>query len=113
MSRVGHLVDDNLTESILAALFSAFGHHLSDLRCKTTERGGTRGFDGYKRVKGRKHHILVDTLGLMIANRVEPANVLDLMRGGSSAGWPEPSVPTDSNGDRRCRARKPKSSPAN
>jgi transposase len=41
---------------------------------KTTERGGTRGFDGYKRVKGRKRHILVDTLGLMVANRVEPAN---------------------------------------
>ena len=31
---------------------------------KTTERGGTRGFDGHKRVKGRKRHILVDTLGL-------------------------------------------------
>jgi hypothetical protein len=36
---------------------------------KTTERGGTRGFDGYKRVKGRKRHILVDTLGLMIASQ--------------------------------------------
>lgn len=44
---------------------------------KTTERGGIRGFDGYKRVKGRKRHILVDTLGLMIANRVEPANMSD------------------------------------
>jgi hypothetical protein len=36
---------------------------------KTTERGGVRGFDGHKRVKGRKRHILVDTLGLPIANR--------------------------------------------
>jgi putative transposase len=44
---------------------------------KTAERGGTRGFDGYKRVKGRKRHILVDTLGLPIANRVEPANISD------------------------------------
>jgi putative transposase len=44
---------------------------------KTTERGGVRGFDGHKRVKGRKRHILVDTLGLMIANRVEPANMSD------------------------------------
>jgi len=25
---------------------------------KTTERGGVRGFDGHKRVKGRKRHIL-------------------------------------------------------
>jgi len=39
---------------------------------KTTERGGIRGFDGHKRVKGRKRHILVDTLGLLIASRVEP-----------------------------------------
>jgi len=44
---------------------------------KTTERGGTRGFDAYKRVKGRKRHILVDTLGLLLANRVEPADTSD------------------------------------
>jgi len=30
---------------------------------KTTERGGARGLDAHKRVKGRKRHILVDTLG--------------------------------------------------
>jgi putative transposase len=41
---------------------------------KTTERGGARGFDAHKRVKGRKRHILVDTLGLLVANRVEPAD---------------------------------------
>jgi putative transposase len=40
---------------------------------KTTERGGVLGFDAHKRVKGRKRHILVDTLGLPIACRVEPA----------------------------------------
>ena len=44
---------------------------------KTTERGGVRGFDAHKRVKGRKRHILVDTLGLPIACRVEPANISD------------------------------------
>ena len=49
---------------------------------KTTERGGVRGFDGHKRVKGRKRHILVDTLGLPIANRVEPANMSDRRGGG-------------------------------
>ena len=48
---------------------------------KTTERGGTRGFDAYKRVKGRKRHILVDTLGLPIANRVEPADTSDRRAG--------------------------------
>jgi putative transposase len=48
---------------------------------KTTERGGPRGFDGHKRVKGRKRHILVDTLGLPIASRVEPANISDRKAG--------------------------------
>jgi putative transposase len=32
-------------------------------------------------VKGRKRHILVDTLGLMIANRVESANMSDRRAG--------------------------------
>src|SRR5271165_2409651 len=44
---------------------------------QTTERGGTRGFDGHKRVKGRKRHLLVDTLGMVVARRVEAANVSD------------------------------------
>jgi len=44
---------------------------------KTTKRGGTRGFDAHKRVRGRKRHILVDTLGLPIASRVEPADTSD------------------------------------
>ena len=42
---------------------------------KTTERGGIRGFDAHKRVKGRKRHILVDTFGLLITCRVEPADI--------------------------------------
>jgi hypothetical protein len=48
---------------------------------KTTERGGVRGFDAHKRVKGRNRHILVDTLGLPIACRVEPANMSDRLAG--------------------------------
>jgi transposase len=48
---------------------------------KTTELGGVRGFDGHKRVKGRKRHIVVDTLGLPIAARVEPAKVSDRRAG--------------------------------
>ena len=53
---------------------------------KTTERGGPSGFDGHKRVKGRKRHILVDTLGLPIASRVEPANISDRTAGGRLLG---------------------------
>src|SRR5512132_3303839 len=44
-------------------------------------KGGVRGFDGHKRVKGRKRHILVDVLGLPLANRVEPANMSDPVAG--------------------------------
>jgi putative transposase len=44
---------------------------------KTTERGGFRGFDAHKRVKGRKRHILVNTSGLLIACRVVPADISD------------------------------------
>ena len=60
---------------------------------KTTERGGARGFDAHKRVKGRKRHILVDTLGLLVAKRVEPADTSDrrtgaLLLGGLSALFP-------------------------
>src|SRR4051795_6413402 len=59
---------------------------------KTTERGGVRGFDGHKRVKGRKRHILVDTLGLPIANRVEPANISDRRAGSLLLKWLRPVV---------------------
>lgn len=33
---------------------------------KTTESGGIRGFDAGKKINGRKRHIIVDTLGLMV-----------------------------------------------
>jgi transposase len=44
---------------------------------KSTEVGGEVGYDGGKRVKGRKRHILVDTLGLLIAVAVTSANLDD------------------------------------
>jgi putative transposase len=44
---------------------------------KTTEAGGPRGYDGGKKVTGRKRHVLVDTLGLLLAIVVTPANVQD------------------------------------
>jgi len=33
---------------------------------KTTESGGLRGYDAGKKIKGRKRHIVTDTLGLMV-----------------------------------------------
>jgi putative transposase len=42
---------------------------------KTTSVGGERGFDSGKRIKGRKRHLLVDTLGLLLAVVVTAASV--------------------------------------
>jgi putative transposase len=44
---------------------------------KTTELGGEHGYDGAKKINGRKRHILVDTLGLVLAVVVTAANVDD------------------------------------
>jgi putative transposase len=45
---------------------------------KTTGVGGKeRGYDGAKKVKGRKRHLLVDTQGLVLEVRVHSANVTD------------------------------------
>ncbi len=44
---------------------------------KTTERGGERGYDGGKKITGRKRHIGVDTLGLLLALSVSSAAVDD------------------------------------
>jgi putative transposase len=44
---------------------------------KTTELGGERGFDGGKKLTGRKRNILVDTLGLLLAVVVTSAALDD------------------------------------
>ena len=41
------------------------------------ESAGIRGYDAHKCVKGRKRHLLVDTLGLPIACYVTPADLSD------------------------------------
>lgn len=43
----------------------------------TTESGGPRGYDGNKRILGRKRHIVVDSEGLPIVFLITPANVHD------------------------------------
>jgi transposase len=44
---------------------------------KTTEAGGPRGYDAAKKIKGRKRHIAVDTLGLPVECQIITANVQD------------------------------------
>lgn len=44
---------------------------------KTTESGGVCGYDAGKKVKGRKRHIVTDTLGLMIGLVVHSAGIQD------------------------------------
>ena len=49
---------------------------------KTTEMGGPRGFDAGKKVKGRKRHLLVCVIGLVLMAVVLAANIQD-----RDAGW--------------------------
>ncbi len=44
---------------------------------KTTEKGGPRGYDAAKKVKGRKRHVAVDTSGLLLGVIVHAADVQD------------------------------------
>jgi putative transposase len=44
---------------------------------KSTSVGGERGYDGAKKLSGRKRHVLVDTQGLVLKVKVHTANIQD------------------------------------
>lgn len=44
---------------------------------KTTDMGGERGFDAWKKVKGRKRHLVVDTMGNLVHVVVHSAGLQD------------------------------------
>jgi len=88
-----------------------FGGHPGQSVGQDHRARSTRGFDGHKRVKGRKRHLLVDTLGMVVARRVEGANVSDRRVGarlltGLQSGFPRiRTVMADAGYERRTLAR--------
>ena len=44
---------------------------------KTTEQGGPSGYDAGKKIKGRKRHAIVDTMGFLLVLMVHTANIQD------------------------------------
>jgi putative transposase len=44
---------------------------------KTTSVGGIRGYDGAKKLSGRKRHLVVDTLGMVLKARVHTVDLQD------------------------------------
>jgi len=44
---------------------------------KSTESGGPRGYDAGKKIKGRKRHIVTDTLGHLVGLQVHAADIQD------------------------------------
>ena len=46
-------------------------------RQERQKKGGLRGYDGAKKINGRKRHLLVDTTGMVMKVKVHPANLAD------------------------------------
>ncbi len=71
-------------DTLRALLRQKMGRHkhptagcLDSQSVRTTARGGERGYDKGKNVNGRKRHVLVDTLGLLLVVVVTAASVSD------------------------------------
>jgi transposase len=60
---------------------------------RTTESGGIRGYDGGKKIKGRKRHAMVDTDGRALKLQVHSAGIQDRDRAGPLLQASRPSWP--------------------
>jgi transposase len=65
---------------------------------KTTSFGGTRGYDAGKKINGSKRHILVDTMGLLLAVVVTAASVQDRDGARLLLAWAAPARSCVSSG---------------
>ena len=60
---------------------------------KTSPQGGEKGFDAAKKVKGRKRHLVTDTLGLVLAVLITAASVQDRDAADSAVALAKAKVP--------------------
>jgi putative transposase len=72
----------------------ATGAIMDSQSAKTGRQGGERGFDGHKKVSGRKRFLLTDTLGLLLKVKVLKANTSEgaggiLLLQAAAAEFPE------------------------
>src|SRR3954466_3182032 len=79
---------EKIHDSIRASVRRAAGRHpepsgavVDSQSVQTTEQGGIRGYDAAKNVSGRKRHVLVDTLGLVLLVVITAANAQDRAAG--------------------------------